>query len=702
MAPRLHLLDRRLALSAGWALFAALLLLQYLVFVHRAQREITWAYPMHFDQTGYLAQSYETFEVMRHEGLFRGVLHGLKVNAAQGKLLHLQAACLYLFLGASRLSALTLNFLYFALLQWFALYTTRWLTRSWAAGWLAVGFVLASRTRLQPAGGMLDFRIDFIASCLVGILICVVIRSGVFRYRNWSLAAGAAAAVLIGFRFLSAVLVAPIWGATLAYLAWGVWRSKAGSRVRRLALARIRGLLLASGVVVALAAPLIAVAWPAIQPYYFGHVSGGEYKIRLAEYGVQSAWDFVLYYPLSVIREHLGRDFLLGLIIAVLVALTSARRLEHALRGRPRSLFRTCSAFCWIALIAPLLVLTAWPSRSPVVGTLLVGPVVAVCVVTLVWLAGRMAPLWNVPWAPAAPLAMAGVAVVAGALVDLDQARPALPATRPAEYRAVTEFYEHIGEYCEKSGLPMPRIVFDRIWDFLSPNILEPLYYERRGLLLRPSSSIGIHIFAVSDEEVSAALADCDLLVLTTPSSPTPPGAVYPYSESMRGRYGMLRAVADREMVPLRKFTLFSQELTAFARPGARVDTPPDEWITSAGATVRASAFMLRLRPVVELTGRTALIEFLGDTIGVHAVVSDGSRTLDEFDASMKTAEYYRLILPLRPATLPEEGEVTIRLTFNKHVVPKQAGVNDDTRQLVLMAPRRVRLLAAGTEVPQR
>jgi len=710
--PERSILNRPMSVSLGWGLFVLCLALQFALFYHRATREVTWAYPAYFDQTSYLYESYLTFDEMRQLGLIGGLRqglhmplteeelgHSLRMTPAQGRLMHLQAALVFLFLGPSRLSALTLNFTYFALLQFLILYTARWLTRRWSLGWVGVGLLLATLSRFQNAGGMLDFRIDFIASCLLGINLCLVIRSGVFRHLGWSVVAGVAAALLIDFRFLTAVLIAPLWIVTLAYLAYGALPSWNSSRVRRLAIHRIKTLLFGGAIAFILTAPVILQAWPAIKRYYWGHVTSGEVTERLREYGVSTLWDLLSYYPSSLLKDHLGRTYLvLGALLAVM-AFLAARTFDCVALRLPRPTRRACVFFCLAALFVPLLMLTAWPSRSPVVATLLTMPAVASTLVVIVWLVTRMGPRVHFRWSAAVPVMLASVALATGSFVELNGAtKPALPPGALSEYRAVSAFYDETGAYCEKVGLLEPKLVFDRIWDFLSPTILAPLYYERHGVLLKPTAAIGVHIFPVTDQEASEALTDSDIAVLTDPSSPDLPGLMYSYSTSMKARYSMLRSIAEREMVPLQRFHLFSQGLTLYVHPSAHVECTPNDWITSAGTTVRASAEFLRIRPVIELTGRTSLMEFLGDKIGVHAVVMDGSRVLDKFETSFKTQEYYRILLRLNPATLPASGDVQIRLTFDKFVVPKKVGLNEDIRELVLMAPRRVRLLPAGQE----
>jgi hypothetical protein len=113
---------------AGWLGVALLILLQWLLFRQFAQRAILWAYPVAFDQLTYLGWSYETYDQMLGHGLLVGWQHGLDIRAPQGVMLQLQASLVFLLLGPSRLSAITLNFVYFALFECVLVATLRWLS----------------------------------------------------------------------------------------------------------------------------------------------------------------------------------------------------------------------------------------------------------------------------------------------------------------------------------------------------------------------------------------------------------------------------------------------------------------------------------------------------------------------------------------------------------------------------------------------
>src|SRR5204863_9722929 len=122
-----------------WLGFALLLAVQYGMFRQYAEREVTWCYPVGYDQTAYLARSYACHQHILDRGPGQGVLSALEQQVPNGLVFEAEAGLLYLVLGPSRLTALTLNFLHFALFQIALLGTLRWYSGRWALAFLGLG-----------------------------------------------------------------------------------------------------------------------------------------------------------------------------------------------------------------------------------------------------------------------------------------------------------------------------------------------------------------------------------------------------------------------------------------------------------------------------------------------------------------------------------------------------------------------------------
>jgi hypothetical protein len=203
--------------ALAWGMLALLLSLQAWQFFDFARREVIWAYPANHDQLAYLDLSYRTYEAMKSRGSAWGMGEGLGFSqervplAAQGAVLHVQAAMMYRFVGPARLAAISLNLAYWLLFEAVFVATVRRATGRWDLAFLGLGLLIGTKSRFNFAGDLFDFRLDFAAACLFGIFICAVVRSRL-RQRRWCAVAGLLGGCVIAVRFITAVYFAGVLG----------------------------------------------------------------------------------------------------------------------------------------------------------------------------------------------------------------------------------------------------------------------------------------------------------------------------------------------------------------------------------------------------------------------------------------------------------------------------------------------------------
>lgn len=683
-------LDQHLPIPVGWVLFIVLLVLQWGFFAHFAEREITWGYPTAFDQVTYLDRSYSTFDQMPSQGPLHAFLWGLRLPVAQGVMLHSQAALLYLLLGPSRLSALTLNFLYFALFQYILLLTLRWVYTSWHLAFYGLGLLLTTTTIFGHAGSLLDFRIDFIVLCLFGILICLVIRSNLFESRLWSLSAALAAALLILFRFLTAPTVVALGCATMLLFVLRLARHKNDPGAREGILRRIRTLIGTGGIVAVLTIPAVWMDRQAIAGYYVFNITSHENKYRDLEFGVRSGWDSLTFYPLSLVRDHLGSTFLALAALTLLVLFGAAlRRGDGSWTPAPGPLDRRGAAiFVLSSFLTPLLILTAWPSRSPVVGNILVPPSVALAVLTAGAFLGRMRQRkqWRRNAGFVAVIAVCGAIYAQVSAVS----RHSALGNQPADAKKIVQLYDDIGVRCVELGWTAPRIAIDRIHDYLYPTIIDPVFYEHSGTILNAQGLLGMGVMPVDEKTALDAIEKSDFAVLTEPGSEEQETAI-PFNQGMRAIDPKLFAAAEGNLILWKHVDVFSQRLAIYMKVPIRIDGTSGEWITKDGATLTGPADVLRRRPRIELSGRTIRFEVYHGQWSVTAqLLLPGQPPRDVRATITAPAERYAISLWLNPDDLPASGYVSIHFALDKFFVPKEIGENGDTRALSIMAPERI------------
>jgi hypothetical protein len=687
----------RWPITPGWLVLALLILLQWALFRQFALREVVWAYPTYNDQVTYLSLSYETYEQILSKGLPSGLWHGLSVRVPNGIMIHLQASLLFLVIGASRFSALTLNFLYFALFQCALAGTLRWLTGRWSMALLGVGLLLTAATPFYGIGALMDFRIDFIAFCLYGIFICAVIRSGMFASWRWSLVVGVVAAVLVLFRFITLVYLGGVLGLVFLLLCLRWLRRRHDADARRPVVRRIVGLMIAGGVLLGSAGPAIWYNREPIQNYYVvGHLTGPDKELRAQQFGVFTTLDSLLFYPKSVLYDHAGSAFIIFSVLALVIALgvATVRAHDTARQSASSPLDRTLTyVFVGACLLVPLTVLTLNVSKSPVVGNILVPGLLWLVLISVVVFsrgAGTTHPLVNRVLA-----GLAALLLCAGIYNQVNMlSRHGLLTGRRAEVEQLLRFYDTIGQYSREFGWDTPRISVDTVADYLYPTALRPLFYERQGVLLSPRirlGTVGPGVPGVTEAEALALLQDSDFVILTNTAAPR--ASIYPFEQSMEALRPKLLAFSEQAFIPLQRLHVFDRDVTLYIRPSLKIAGNSGGWLTSKGMTLTGSSTVLQTRPHIELTGQSNF-GYLGGVPGVRAQLLLPDQAPRDIPASLvASGEDYRMTIDVSPEDLPAASPVQILVRFDRFFVPKEIGLNEDTRQLVIRTPSGVTLL---------
>lgn len=693
----------------AWIGIVLLFLAQWGLFRQFALREVVWAYPTYFDQCAYLEQSYQTYERILDHGLVHGLAEGmgltraaLPLNAA-GATLHPQAALLYLVVGPSRLSAISLNFFYWALFQLVLVGTIRWLAGRWSVAFLGLGLLLTTISGFRDGGGLFDFRLDFMAMCLFGIFLCAVIRSGVFADWRWSLIAGLAAAVLGAFRFITLAYMLGIFGSFFLFLlaqwAWR-WHDLHGQPgVHK----RIRGLVLSGVVVAALTGPVLWHHRDAINSYYVaGHLKSNEKNLRAEEVGTTTLGASLRFYPHYFLEEHVGYGFpkLVGLVVVagLIVALVRASRGSRTrVAEGDRLELIVALTFMTLGILVPLAVLTADTAKAPQVAGIMVPPLVWLVLLSALTLFAAFREDSISPLSRRALFGMALVAMLAGIYTQFRGycRHTYLTVYRPEVQRLVT-MYDHMTQECQELGWQSPAIANDCIVDWLHHKNLTILAYERHAILFSAGQSLGA-LDAYPIPELYERLRLSDFAILTRPTGAIQ-GFQFPFDRQMDQLRPDVLKFCRANMVELEQFHCLDRNVTLFIRPAVKMQAAADGWITSDGMTVTGLAEVLRVWPVIEMRGE-ANFQYLGRVPGVTAYLPLPDRQRQPVQVQITAAgTHYVIHLRLSPADLPTTGPVSIHVGFDAHFIPRDIGANADTRELVMPLPAEARL--AHSEAP--
>jgi hypothetical protein len=641
--------------ALAWAGLALLLLLEYALFREFVVREVAWSYPANHDQVVYLLQAYDTHDHVLDHGVRQGLVHGLLLPSPNGCLIHLEAALLFLLTGPTRLGALTVNFLHFALFQVALVATLRWLTRRWSVAWLGLGLLLAVSSPFLDQGGIYDFRLDFPASCLMGVLLCLVVRSGVFASPRWWPAVAGATAWLGLFRFISLVYLAGVAAVLVPWLAWR-WLRRRGEE-RAVEARRLAGLAVTGAVLAAVTLPVLWQRWEGLKGYYVvGHLTGPEKQIRAQKDGRWYA-----YYPQSLVQSHLGRYFrVLAPGVLGLAALYRLRRRNRSAGDAGRLDLGVAFLAAAAALLVPVAVLSEASHRSPVVVNIaLPGLLWAVLLLAIGW-AGLHRE--GAPSPGRALVLVAGVVLAAGVANQVHWfGRRNLPLDWRTDAAEVLRLHDRIEEICAENRWGTPIVSVTSNADFLHHQVANVLMYERHGSRRVTRALLGHGILEVGADDALSEASLSDFVVLTRPRR-----ANYPFEKCMVRLHPRLEQLCREQFREQDRYHMFGEDVVLYSRPALRLSGPANAWVGEPGFALRGPAAALRGCRALVLTGSCDFAA-LQHPPTPHAELIAPGRAPRPLPANLTREEAgYRVVVDCAGLADAYGDSVEVRLTFDR------------------------------------
>lgn len=677
-----------------WLFFYGLIIFEYLLFRNYALREIVNYYPAFDDQAFYLQKSYAFYENVLKNGLLATFSKSLQGIAAPGAFFFpIQAAGLYFLVGASRLSALTVNFIYFVGLQFFIAKIIRDITKNNYFTLIFIGLLLSSMTPFMNPGGLLDFRADFVVCCLYGMLVTCIIKAEVFFNKKWTLVATILMLLLISLRFLTVLYIGVLIVALFCYFFY-CYKHQTEKQLLLAAKTRLLNLGIFTCGYIFTSMLLILLIGKSLYHYYFLlHLD--VINIVKKEEGINSIVQTVLYYPYSILKTHLGWLFI-ATTVSILLVLTfnfSNRKYHQEIPKQKLTLSKATTFFLWLSFLVPLIILSLDPSKSPIVGGVVLVPICCL----LIWgLIISFYPKYqNGADKILLPL-LAGISLLFGTYNYCSNFSSKSFHYYADNVRGITEMYQDIGNYLTKNKQDNLKLATDQLNDFMDAPAIAALYYERTGLLLETQVTLCNNQFSanspspdfmhhLSREQILPKLKQSEVFILTT--STYPKQTHFPIEGSIRDFHKDIAEFAEHNFTRLGDYRFHNASFRVYVNPKLKIlGGTSDGWVSNDGIVIDIPQNTHKPLSKIILTGELGLQWKKEDLkMGESYFLSKNHKV--NIQARLEiSGNFYRIT-----CFLPKSSNNISRIIigFASYFIPAKHGFSNDTRHLVIRMPTK-------------
>ncbi len=270
--------------------------------------------------------------------------------------------------------------------------------------------------------------------------------------------------------------------------------------------------------------------------------------------------------------------------------------------------------------------------------------------------------------------------------------QPAFPYQN-GDLRLINEVQDSVVSFASDNDLSKPALSVDHVSDAFSAGAMTVAAYERFGKQIDFQGRLGHSIFQTDRDTALRQLEESDIIILTD----APQTGPYPQNESIRNCWNDLWIWSNGHLVLDKVFKFSFFKAYVFFRPLAWIYGTSGGWMPSSGITIWTKAAFLRRAPIFILEGDTNFGWLPRLPKPKAKLLGDDRQVVETLPVEFKrNGSRYLISIDGRSALSSNHDPVQVSLTFDIYFVPKLLGINDDTRELVIMAPTSVKLLAAG------
>jgi hypothetical protein len=663
-------------------------------------------FPRSFDQTSYYLDTYELIDRVQATGWQAFLEELLQTRHATGLVFTVYGALLGVIIGPWRTAIISLNLVHFLALQLVLFAVVRDRTRNVDLAWIAIALLLLCGAvfmgAVMGAGGIYDYRIDFAAFCLYGIWVCLIVWSRTFRDTERALIVGVVGIFLVLLRFFTVVYVAAILGTLLISFIVAI-KQPLG---RRLAIQRARNVLLSGLLTASFVCPVLFLARDAIYSYYVvGHFLGEEKYIRAQEAQLFTALDHLLFYPKFLFVHQIGNltarllaVLAIGVVVcAFVVERASSRDLVKRLRY-----YRFEFIALGVAVIAPLAILTIDISKSPVVGAIVVVPVILTVVLfcAAIW-PRKLLQIGLVDMLPFTGLSPAGtmpvvmrrgvntglrkaVTIRIGSLLSISalifaiyvfvsrgRINPWWPMSR-ADLVEISRLNTKTAHYVLENGIAKPIASFDRVVDYFNRGTLQLFGFEEFHRFTPFEARFGHGIFATERDIALELIEQSDIVLLTDPLRGRE--APYPMNTKIREYWDELSTWTAENRLLLAAGNIMGIPHRVFVKPPVKIQEVSKEGTVSTGISMEVDASNLRRWPFIVLEGEEQNI--FGELAPRTVVLNPRGDSGPELPAKLnRFGGRFEIVVDAQAIASETSKPIKIKLTFGSDRTLSHAGI---------------------------
>jgi len=540
---------------AIWLIMLMGIGVEYYLFRRYLLLNIISNYPAGIDQANYLYSSYSLYENILHKGFISAIYQHPLIPASF--LFPIQAASFFWLFGASRLAALSLNFLYFALLQLMAVGIIKARTGHYSFGFLFIGLLLSTEIFLNY-GNAADFRIDFMALCVYGMWVCTVVQSRIFLHKNGTLISSALAILLISIRFITATYIAAISLSCLLYYVYSWCRNK----TRNDELQRIKNIFLFGIIVSLFVIPLFWLHRDLIFSYYvYGHILGPEKWERAKFAGITNEFSNLLFYPTTFFQIFLTFPVVMEitLVLFLLAGLYWPWR-KAAISPAITQSAKSDLLFLVMSIVIPLTILTFDRSKSSIVSGIIIVPFILL-IVWIYWILIEKITAFLADFQWLEYLIMMFF-LLSGGYHYLKEMRSVQPQN--TSLASIKMLINDVGNYAASAGWKKINAAADKYTDFFAA--IPAFYYEMHQVLFDFTPAFGAYSQLTVANKQDAFNKIDKINIFVTNTKKFVPNPFFLFEKSIAAFQPALKEKAVKHMTKLGNYMIYHSDYEVYVR----------------------------------------------------------------------------------------------------------------------------------------